>query len=118
MQFWDPAQKVETFVMPHLSVRRFPSCVQGDTWHWEPLDASPQRAALRSSLLSSHTAWDTHGDTLLLLTHVLLCHVIWLISCSLPSCNLPMRYCAELGLCLETTRNSLGNLSKTYKRRR
>lgn len=60
-----------------------------------PLDASPQRAARRSSLLCGHLVWDVCGDTLppprLLLTHILTYRVIGLISCSLPSCNLPIR---------------------------
>lgn len=68
MQFWDPAQKVEVFVMPHLSVRRFPSCAQGDVALGTSGCESPKGSVALVPALS-HTAWDTRGDTLLLLPH-------------------------------------------------
>lgn len=67
------------FGIPHLSVRF--SSAREQRCCWELLLQSPPRATLWSALLCDHLTRDTHGETLLLLTYILVYHEVGLISC-------------------------------------
>lgn len=77
------------FGIPRLSMRFLSAGEQ--RWGWELLLQGPPRATPCSALLCDHLTWDRRGETLLLLTHILIYHEVGLISCWLPSCCLPVR---------------------------